>query len=389
MRKCEARCHALACRDLRDRPRRRLQGAAARGRELLTPGTDGGPGTNDATIPTGDDNSGPPPSLGHDGGKDNTEAGVVAFGSEAPITCISLAATCGSAGDGCGNPHPVRHLPLPETCGGGGAPSVCGDHAVQAEDVHRPRRRMRPAGDGCGNVIQCGNCTLPADVRRRRQPEPVRRGGVRRRCRRARSCTPKTCQELRRQLRPALRRMRRSHARAAAAACAAGDLRRRRRRRTSAATRTSTAASAPARTCACKIPTCAAPAPPPRSAAPSSLPRRRNTARRNRSTARSCTSRTRRRRARSVPDGVTCDTCGAAGLGDRRSCASRPARTASSRSPACPAGTNIPIVYPARSLAPRGHRPTVTACTNNPLTLDQTPHARASRRRGRRTTTSR
>ncbi len=112
-----------------------------------------------------------------------------------PLTCIELGAHCGPQGDGCGEPHLLRQLPgardlrrrrLAERLrhrrlGDGGVcqPKTCADWGATCG----------PVSDGCGGLVQCGTCTAPADLRRRRHAERVRR---RHRLRPRRPAPPRT-----------------------------------------------------------------------------------------------------------------------------------------------------------------------------------------------------
>ena len=44
-----------------------------------------------------------------------------------PLTCTQQGISCGPAGDGCGNPLDCGSCTNPQTCGGGGVPGVCGN----------------------------------------------------------------------------------------------------------------------------------------------------------------------------------------------------------------------------------------------------------------------
>ena len=80
-----------------------------------------------------------------------------------PATCSSLGATCGTAGDGCGGTLDCGSCTAPAFCGGGGF-STCGGHAstgpvlCPAETCSSLGYDCGPAGDGCGHLLQCGNC---------------------------------------------------------------------------------------------------------------------------------------------------------------------------------------------------------------------------------------
>jgi hypothetical protein len=81
-----------------------------------------------------------------------------------PVTCSQQRIGCGPAGDGCGNSIDCGPCTPPQTCGGGGVPGQCG-----APDGGKctPQTCMQqnigcgPAGDGCGNALDCGPCTPP------------------------------------------------------------------------------------------------------------------------------------------------------------------------------------------------------------------------------------
>src|SRR5439155_447132 len=91
-----------------------------------------------------------------------------------PKTCMELGATCGAIGDGCGNLlHCGSCTAARDTCGGGGLPNTCG-HPTPAPDSGLPPCMPRtcasvgaicgPVGDGCGNLLQCGSCTIAGDT---------------------------------------------------------------------------------------------------------------------------------------------------------------------------------------------------------------------------------
>jgi hypothetical protein len=100
-----------------------------------------------------------------------------------PTTCVAQGIDCGPAGDGCGNVIQCGMCPAGETCGGGGVPSVCGAPPCNSETCLQQGIQCGPAGDGCGNVIQCGTC--PAG-------ETCGGGGKAGICG-AGTCTPETC----------------------------------------------------------------------------------------------------------------------------------------------------------------------------------------------------
>lgn len=99
----------------------------------------------------GGDDAGP----GSDGGGDRADAGGCGL-----VTCESAGATCGPIGDGCGGVIQCGECEGTETCGGGGEPSVCGGSSgcvpQTCEDVGA---NCGPIGDGCGgSVDSCGDC---------------------------------------------------------------------------------------------------------------------------------------------------------------------------------------------------------------------------------------
>jgi hypothetical protein len=88
-----------------------------------------------------------------------------------PETCAQLGYNCGAAGDGCGNLLNCGSCTSPQYCGGGGT-NVCGGSVYVAADggtvnLCTPKTCAQlgydcgPAGDGCGNLLNCGSCTLP------------------------------------------------------------------------------------------------------------------------------------------------------------------------------------------------------------------------------------
>jgi len=76
-----------------------------------------------------------------------------------PQTCMSAGATCGPIGDGCGNELQCGSCTGCETCGGGGTASVCGGVCCKAETCVSQNIECGPAGDGCDNMLNCGGCT--------------------------------------------------------------------------------------------------------------------------------------------------------------------------------------------------------------------------------------
>jgi hypothetical protein len=79
-----------------------------------------------------------------------------------PKTCAQQNIQCGPAGDGCGNVIQCGSCTSPQTCGGGGTPSHCG---VNEGGICTPATcaslgfNCGAAGDGCGGLLQCGTCS--------------------------------------------------------------------------------------------------------------------------------------------------------------------------------------------------------------------------------------
>jgi hypothetical protein len=92
--------------------------------------------------------------LGHCGAPDS--------GVCTPSSCAAQNVGCGPAGDGCGNAIDCGACPSSLTCGGGGVPSQCGapdgGYCVSLTCAQQ-QIGCGPAGDGCGNLLDCGSCT--------------------------------------------------------------------------------------------------------------------------------------------------------------------------------------------------------------------------------------
>jgi hypothetical protein len=80
----------------------------------------------------------------------------------APQTCAAQGIQCGPAGDGCGNALDCGQCMNPgDTCGGGGTPYQCGKSNCKPLTCKQLGYNCGPAGDGCGGVLDCGTCTRP------------------------------------------------------------------------------------------------------------------------------------------------------------------------------------------------------------------------------------
>jgi hypothetical protein len=105
-----------------------------------------------------------------------------------PATCASQNLACGPASDGCGNLLDCGQCVPPLSCGGGGVPGQCGagDAGVRCDPSTCAAQNIEcgPAGDGCGNLLSCGTCP-PSSV--------CGSGGVAGKCGPPGYCAPSTC----------------------------------------------------------------------------------------------------------------------------------------------------------------------------------------------------
>jgi hypothetical protein len=81
-----------------------------------------------------------------------------------PLTCQQQNINCGPAGDGCGDQISCGACGGKDTCGGGGVYGQCG-YPDAGSCTPRSCQDLGydcgDNGDGCGGVIHCGTCTLP------------------------------------------------------------------------------------------------------------------------------------------------------------------------------------------------------------------------------------
>jgi hypothetical protein len=130
------------------------------------------------------------PPLTCGGGGVPGQCGAPDGGSCQPVSCTQQNIACGPAGDGCGNAVDCGPCTPPLTCGGGGVPGQCGaPDGGSCQPLTCPQQNIScgPAGDGCGGALDCGACTPPLTCGG---------GGVPGQCGavEAGSCTPRTCQ---------------------------------------------------------------------------------------------------------------------------------------------------------------------------------------------------
>lgn len=111
---------------------------------------------------------------GGEGGTDdggnvfNSEAGIIDKGCK-PKSCLEAGFSCGPNADGCGGLIQCGDCKSPEFCGGkgfsqcGGTSSFLPDGAVICNPTtcNALGFDCGPAGDGCGGLLSCGTCTLP------------------------------------------------------------------------------------------------------------------------------------------------------------------------------------------------------------------------------------
>ncbi|AKU98195.1 Tryptophan synthase alpha chain [Labilithrix luteola] len=71
-------------------------------------------------------------------------------------TCAEQGVECGQAGDGCGNVITCPDCTGGMTCGGGGMPSKCGSPACTKKTC--AAGQCGKMGDGCGGTLDCGTC---------------------------------------------------------------------------------------------------------------------------------------------------------------------------------------------------------------------------------------
>lgn len=112
----------------------------------------------------GSSNDGAKPGGGQPGGTGGAPF-IVTDGSSSScvkLTCAALGATCGPQSDGCGDVIDCGQCTAPETCGGAGVASVCGGTTgCVPKTCPELGFTCGPAGDGCGAQLDCGQCAAP------------------------------------------------------------------------------------------------------------------------------------------------------------------------------------------------------------------------------------
>jgi hypothetical protein len=103
------------------------------------------------------------------GASDASDAGQSASDADSGIapctgfrTCAEQGIECGPAGDGCGNLIQCGTCQAPQTCGGGGTASVCGgQQGCVPRTCQSAGAACGKVSDGCGGLLECGTCAKP------------------------------------------------------------------------------------------------------------------------------------------------------------------------------------------------------------------------------------
>ncbi len=130
-------------------------------------------GNGDASLAdVGDD----APELNPDGTPDAACSGAT--------TCAKQGVECGPIGDGCGGVLQCGDCTAPDICGGGGAAGKCGSVKCTPKTCTDVGANCGMVGDGCGGTIDCGTCS---------GGKTCGGGGVASVCGSGSSCTPRSC----------------------------------------------------------------------------------------------------------------------------------------------------------------------------------------------------
>jgi hypothetical protein len=79
-----------------------------------------------------------------------------------PASCQQLGFNCGPQADGCGGIIQCGDCKAPQTCGGGNTPGVCGAGSCTPLTCQQAGAACGIIGDGCGSTVDCGPCVAPA-----------------------------------------------------------------------------------------------------------------------------------------------------------------------------------------------------------------------------------
>ena len=96
-----------------------------------------------------------------------------------PLNCTEQGISCGPAGDGCGNLIQCGDCTPPATCGGSGVHGVCGTPTCVPATCASQNFNCGEQGDGCGGTLRLRHLHTATGLRRRRYPGPVRRPRLR------------------------------------------------------------------------------------------------------------------------------------------------------------------------------------------------------------------
>ncbi len=82
-----------------------------------------------------------------------------------PRSCAGAGANCGPVADGCGGLIAnCGTCSVPQSCGGGGTPSVCGGSLCKPRTCASAGANCGPIADGCGGVVMCGTCSVAGEI---------------------------------------------------------------------------------------------------------------------------------------------------------------------------------------------------------------------------------
>jgi hypothetical protein len=99
-----------------------------------------------------------------DGSIDAADAGPSETGVDSsgcvPASCVGIGAECGSAPDGCGGVIDCGECLAGTECGGGGV-NVCGTSPCVPKTCVSLGAACGIASDGCGATVDCGTCVAP------------------------------------------------------------------------------------------------------------------------------------------------------------------------------------------------------------------------------------
>jgi hypothetical protein len=73
-------------------------------------------------------------------------------------TCAAEGAECGTISDGCGDTLDCGDCTGDDDCGGTGVPNICGHDTCRPTSCAAEGRVCGPLDDGCGKVLECGSC---------------------------------------------------------------------------------------------------------------------------------------------------------------------------------------------------------------------------------------